>query len=411
MTPSISTKAFWSKPAEERAVTFAELRRSAPVSRQEPPDFGLAPQTRPFWAVARYEDVVHVSRTPDVFCSGAGVGLGNQPRRLMELNASFLVMDPPRHTELRRVVSSAFTPRRIAQLDHEISAEATRIVDELVERGGGDVARDLASKLPLWSISQMMGVPESVRSELQHAAERQLAAQDPEFGEDSGAVAVRASETMHRIATDLIALRRSSPGDDVLSTLVHAEFEGAALSDELLGGIFVLMTSAGNDTTRTATSHGVRLFSEHPQQWERLVADRSLLPTAVEEVIRCASPVIEFRRTATRDTQLADVSIAEGDAVVMLYESANRDEAVFDCPQRFDIGRDPNPHLGFGGGGSHFCLGANLARAQLRALFGRLSERVATITAGEPDRLVSYFVNGIKRMPVVVTPRAPAPSG
>jgi cytochrome P450 len=392
-------------PSSERAATFAELRRTAPVSRQEPPDFGLAPQTRAFWAVTRHADVQYVSRTPEVFCSGAGVGLGNVPVKLAELNASFLVMDAPRHTALRRVVSSAFTPRRVARLDDEIAAQATGIVDEFVERGGGDVVHDLAMKLPLWTISNMMGVPESMREELYVAAERQLAAQDPEYGEDSGAVAVEAAATMHRLASELVAMRRVTPGDDILSTLVHAEYEGAALTDEMLGGIFVLLATAGNDTTRTTTSQAVKLFAEHPDQWERLTADQTLRTSAIEEIVRYVSPVIEFRRTATSDTELAGVPIAEGDAVVMFYESANRDETVFADPETFDIGRNPNPHVGFGGGGHHFCLGANLARAQLRALFGRLVERVATIDVGDADSLVSYFVNGIKRMPVTVTPR------
>lgn len=403
--PSVSARAFWSLPAEERAATFAELRRSSPVSRQEPPDFGLAPQTRAFWAVTRHADVQHVSRAPDAFCSGAGVGLGEVPVKLLELNASFIVMDAPRHTKLRRVVSGAFTPRRVARLEEEITAEAGRIVDEFVDGGGGDVVRDLAMKLPLWTISNLMGVPESKRAELHDAAERLLAAQDPEYGEDSGAVAVEASATMHRIAAELITMRRAEPGDDILSTLVHAELGGAPMSDEMLGGVFSLFASAGNDTTRTTTSHALRLFATNPEQWERLAADRTLVPTAIEEIIRYVSPVIQFRRTATRDTELAGVRIAAGDAVVMFYESANRDETVFDQPERFDICRNPNPHVGFGGGGAHFCLGANLARAQLRALFTRLVERVALIEVGEPQYLVSYFVNGIKRMPVTVTPR------
>jgi cytochrome P450 len=404
----LSSREFWSRPAFERAPTFAELRRTAPVSFHEPTDFGLTPQRRGFWAVTRHADVQYVGRAHERFCSGDGVGLGEAPREVLELNASFLVMDAPRHTALRRVVSGAFTPRQVQRLDDAITAEATRIVDEFVERGGGDVVQDLAMKLPLWTISSMLGVPESMRPELYSAAEGQLSAQDPEFaptGRTSAEVMIESATTMHRIAGELVDARRAEPTDDILSALVHSELDGEPLSAQMLGGIFVLFATAGNDTTRNSTSHGVKLFGNHPGEWKRLADDRELLPSAVEEIVRYATPVIHFRRTATEDTELAGVEIAKGDAVVMFYESANRDETVFDEPDRFDVTRAPNPHVGFGGGGPHFCLGANLARAQLRALFNRLADRVIAIDAGEPAYLTSNFSNGIKRMPVRVTPR------
>jgi cytochrome P450 len=368
----------------------------------------MARSPRGFWAVARHADVVHVSRNPELFCSGQGVGLGEVPIDLLELNASFLVMDAPRHTALRRVVSGAFTPKRVAQLENRIIDEAERIVDEFVERGSGDVVQDFARKLPLWTISEMMGVPDSLRNDLYAAAEAQIASQDPEFARDAkerGSVAVAAATTMHRIAAELLAARRKVPGDDILSTLVHSELDGQPLSDQVLGGIFVLFSTAGNDTTRNTTSHALKLFADNPAQWSLLAEDRTQISSAIEEMVRYASPVIHFRRTAIAATTLGDVEIAEGDAVVMFYESANRDEAIFLDPDRFDITRAPNPHVGFGGGGAHFCLGANLARAQLRALFSRLSERVSTIDAGRPDFLVSNFINGIKRMPVTVVAR------
>jgi cytochrome P450 len=332
--------------------------------------------------------------------------MGDVPIEMLELNASFLVMDAPRHTKLRRAVSGAFTPKRVARLNDEITAKAVEIVDEFVEQGGGDVVEGLAMKLPLWTISNMMGVPESMRAELYRAAAIQVAAQDPEVaggGVDARAAAVEAGLTMHRIARELVAARRVHPTDDVLSTLVHTEIDGEALSDQILGGVFVLFATAGNDTTRTTTSHGIKLFSDNPAQWALLADERDLLSPAVEEMVRCATPVIHFRRTATEDIELGGARIAKGDAVVMLYESANRDETVFSDPDRFDIRREPNPHLGFGGGGPHFCLGANLARVQLRAVFSRLAERVASIEAGEPDYLISNFIHGIKRMPVRVT--------
>lgn len=406
--PSLSSREFWAQPRAGRAAYFADLRRTAPVSRHEPSAFTLAPQKGGFWAVTRHADVQQVSRNSEVFCSGQGVGLGDLPTEILELNASFLVMDPPRHTAIRRIVSGAFTPRRVALLDEVITAEARRIVDEFVERGGGDVVEDLAMKLPLWAISTMMGVPVSMHAEFYQAAEGQIAAQDPDYaeaGRDSASVALESATTLHRLAAELVTSRRENPTDDILSTLVVAKIDGEPLDDHLLRSIFVLFATAGNDTTRTSTSQGIRLLAENPGEWQRLSADPSLLPSAIEEIIRYATPVIHFRRTATRDTELAGVAIAAGDPVVMFYESANYDEAVFDAPERFDITRDPNPHVGFGGGGAHFCLGASLARSQLRAIFSRLVERVATIEVGEPSYLVSNFVNGIKRMPVSVTSR------
>jgi cytochrome P450 len=405
---SISSLEFWSQPDSQRALTFAQLRRDEPVSFQAPSDFGAGRSDRGFWAVTRHADVQYVSRTPQLFCSGQGVGLGEVPIELLELNASFLVMDAPSHSKLRRVVSGAFTPKRVAQLTAVITAEAGRIVDTFVEQGGGDVVQELSMKLPLWTISKILGIPESLQSELYGAAEAQIAAQDPEFSREGaapGSGAVEAGMTMHRIAAELVVARRANPSEDILSMLVHSRVDGETLSDQVLGGIFVLFATAGNDTTRTTTSHGMKLFADHPAQWARLAADQSMIDSTVEELVRFVTPVIHFRRTTTADTELSGTPIAKGDAVVMFYESANRDESIFSDPDRFDIGRNPNPHLGFGGGGPHFCLGANLARTQLRALFSRLAERVDFIEAGEPEYLKSNFVNGIKRMPVRVTAR------
>ena len=393
-------------PPEERAIAFARLRRRQPVSLQSAPEATLLPG-RPFWAVTRLADVQQVSRHPDLFVSGEGVGISDIPIEFLELNSSFLVMDAPRHTTLRRVVSSAFTPRRVAQLNEEISQAAVRFVDAFVDQGGGDVVEGLAKHLPLWTISTIMGIPEGLRTAMYEAAEGIVTVQDPEFaagGNDALTLAMESAGELHRIAAELVASRRADPTDDVLSALVHAEVDGQRLADQELGGIFVLFAVAGNDTTRNSTSHGIKLFAEHPDQWARLRADPSLSEPAVEEIVRCASPVIHFRRTASSDTEVSGVPIAAGDPVVMFYESANRDEDAFEHPERFDIARDPNPHVGFGGGGRHFCLGANLARAELRATFSRLAERVETFDVGTVDHLTSSFVNGIKRMPVEVIP-------
>jgi cytochrome P450 len=328
----------------------------------------------------------------------------------LESKASFLVMDPPRQTAMRRVVNGAFTPKRVTQLQDRIEAEATRIVDEFVEGGSGDVVQDFSRKLPLWTICEILGVPESMRIALSTATELLIHAQDAGFSglsADGGMAALRAGTVIHRTARALIADRRAHPGDDILSALVHSELDGEPVSDQILRNIIVLFITAGNETTRNTTSSAFKLFADHPDQWSLLANDRALVGSAVEELVRCASPVIHFRRTATADTVLGGVDIAKGDHVVMFYESANRDEAVFDEPETFDITRHPNPHVGFGGGGPHFCIGANLARAELRALFTRLAERVAAITAEEPCYLASNGINGnnrIDRMPVAVRP-------
>ena len=403
--PCVSSSTFWAQPPPQRALAFEELRRTAPISFQEPPDFGMAGASPGFWAITRHEDVVAVSRNPELFCSGQGVELGDTPVELLELNASFVVMDPPRHTALRQVVSSAFTPRRIAQLKDRIEAEADRIVDEFVETGSGDVVEDFSRKLPLWTICEMLGVPESMRPQLASAVEALSAAQGPNFedlAQNDGTAALGAGMAIHRIAATILADRRLRPRDDILSSLVHSELDGEPLSDQILRNIFVLFITAGNDTTKNTTSHALKLFADNPEQWSLLVNDRTLVTSAVEELVRCASPVILFRRTARADTMLGGVDIAQGDPVVMFYESANRDELVFRDPERFDITRDPNPHVGFGGGGAHFCLGANLARVELRALFTRLADRVTSFEVGEPSYLASNFFNGITRMPVRV---------
>ena len=379
--PCVSSRTFWSQPASQRALAFEELRRRAPVSFQAPPDFGAGEAGPGFWAVVRHEDVVSVSRNPALFCSSQGVGFGDTPD-LLAFNASFVVMDPPRHTTLRRVVNGAFTPKRIAQLEDRIGAEAERIVDEFVERGNGDVVEDFSRKLPLWTICEVLGVPESMRLKLSSAVEALIAGQESEVaprGDNSGTIALQAGMALHRIARTLIADRRAHPGDDILSALVHSELDGEPLSDQVLRNIFVLFITAGIETTRHTTSHAMKLFADNPDQWSHLVSDPTLVESAVEEMVRCASPVVLFRRTACADTVLGGMNIAEGDPVVMFYESANRDESVFRHAERFDITRSPNPHVGFGGGGVHFCLGANLARVELRALFSRLAARVASI--------------------------------
>ena len=334
--------------------------------------------------------------------------MGDTPADVLELTNALPLMDPPRLTTVRRVVSGAFTPKRVAQLKLRIDTQAARIVDEFVERGEGEVVNDFSRKLPLWTISEMLGLPESMREQLTPLAEVLFAAEDHDSAvrtDNDGTAALKAGMDLHRMARALIKDRRSHPEDDIFSALVHTEFDAEPLSDQILRNIFSLFITAGNDTTKNSTTHAFKLFSDNPDQWVHLVSDRDALGSAVEEMIRCSTPVIRFGRTATADTVLGGVDIAQGDAVVMYYESANRDESVFQDPESFDIMRSPNPHVGFGGGGPHFCLGAHLARLELSALFAQLAERVTAIEAGEPSYIVSDFFNGIKEMPARIVAR------
>jgi cytochrome P450 len=408
----LSTLEFWSQPASVRSSVFADLRAQSPVTFQPPPEFGVVPAEQGYWAVTRHEDVVAVNRHPDIYCSGSGISFEDQPIEMLEMASSFIVMDAPRHTALRRVVSSAFTPRQIAKLDAAITTRAAEIVAEFVSQRGGDAVSDLAMKLPLWTISEMIGVPEVMRGEMYDQVQILVDSQIGERlagagsdGSDALNAQFQAAMTLAGMAAELASAKRSHPGDDVWSALANAELDGSPLSDSQLGGIFLLFAVAGNDTTRNSTSSGISIFSDHPEQWARLRGDiDGLLNSAVEEVLRWASPVIQFRRTATCDVELGDCTIKEGDHVVIFYESANRDEEAFVNPDQFDMTRDPNPHVTFGGGGPHFCLGANLARVQLRAIFRHLAMSAAELHAGEASFIASNFVSGARRLPTVVVP-------
>jgi cytochrome P450 len=404
---SLSHPDFWARPPAEREVTFAALRREAPVSWQPPTEGGLrllppGPDEPGYWAVVRHEDVVTVSRDPQTFSSASGATLEPIPLELVEAAASILGMDPPRHNVFRRLISSTFTPGRVGRIEGQIAAQAHRIVDDLLERGPCDFVEAVSQRLPMWTISEMIGVPPDDRDRVTAAADAMVAWNDPEFHGGGHALDafVRSMLELRTAAMELAAFRRRQPADDLMSALVQAAVDGQSLSDDEIGAFFVLLSVAGNDTTRHTISHAMLALSGNPDQRAFLAADfDGRIRVAVEEFVRWATPVITFRRTALRSTVLAGRPIAEGDWVVMFYSSANRDAAVFDDPGRFDLSRTPNPHVGFGGGGPHFCLGAFLARTQLRALFHQLFERVPKLEVGDPEYLVSNFISGIKRLP------------
>jgi cytochrome P450 len=403
---------FWGMPAQERDRYFAELRRDAPISRHQPPEdiLGLPDQGRmSYWAIVRYDDVRRISRDPATFCSGQGTQFADAPPEFLEASLSFLAMDAPRHTKLRGLVSSAFTPRQVARIEEGIRVNARAIVADAAPTGGGDFVELIAKRLPLVTISDMIGVPDGDRERVVAAADLLVTTSDPEaFGERPPIeVLGEALWTLTSFATELAAHRERHPDDDLMTALVQAEIDGERLTHAEIAAFFVLLSVAGNDTTRHTTAHAMRALTVNPDQRSLLMGDLDdRMPAAVEEFVRWASPVLTFRRTTTREVDLHGERLPTGEKVVLFYHSANRDDRAFEDPWRFDLTRDPNRHLGFGGGGPHYCLGASLARTQLRALFGELLRVVPDIEASEPELLRSAFIHGVKRMDCAFTARA-----
>ena len=405
----VSSRAFWSATATERERRFAILRARRPVSWHPPAEGVMVqdPDDPGFWAVVRHADIVHVSRHNDVFVSGQGVMFQNVPPELLEASQSFLAMDPPRHDKIRKLVSAAFTPRQIRRIEDQISADAGAIVSELANAGSGvDFVAHCASQLPLRTLSHMMGIPDEDAVPVMQNAEALVSADDPIYlnGRETMAVLFESAANLHAIASELAARRRSAPRDDLMTNLVQAEIDGERLTDAEIAAFFVLLAVAGNDTTRQTTSHALAGLTEFPAQRQWLLADfDNRIGSAVEEFVRWATPVMTFRRTAVADTELAGQPIAAGEKVVMFYSSGNRDADVFADPGSFDLSRHPNPHVGFGGGGVHYCLGAGVARTQLRAIFRELLHRLPDIEAGDPDLLAGNFIHAVRAMPCTFT--------
>ena len=389
----------WARGVPHEA--FALLRREAPVFWHPEPD---GPG---FWAVTRHADVVAVSRDPATFSSELGATFidAQTDEALAQLRLTILNMDPPRHNRYRRLVSRGFTPRMIDRLVATIERRAARIVDEVVDRGECEFVEDVAAKLPLEMICEMIGLPEADWPRMFELSNTLVGFDDPDLRatpEEGEAAAAEIYAYCDAVAAD----RRANPRDDLMTALVQAEVDGERLTDLELNLFFVTLVVAGNETTRNLISHAMLALIEHPDQLRRLREDPGLWPTAVEEMLRWGTSIHNFRRTATRDTELRGQRIAAGDKVVMYYMSANRDEEVFEDPFRFDVGRTPNDHVAFGGGGVHYCLGASLARAEIRAIMRQLVERLDDVQlAGEVRRLRSDFVNGIKSMPVTFRAR------
>jgi cytochrome P450 len=401
----LSSRAFWATTAHEREQSFAVLRAERPVSWHPPVEDALMPDPDDpgYWALTRRADIVAVSRNNEVFLSGKGVIFENVPEELLEASQSFLAMDPPRHTFLRKLVSAAFTPRQVRRIEDSIKANAKTIVEELVAAGSGaDFVDHCAKELPIRTLSDMVGIPESERQRVAQAADAMVSWADPVYldGRNPMEVLFEAQMYVHQVAFALAADRRAHPGDDLFSSLVNAEVDGDRLADGDIAAFFVLLAVAANDTTRQTTSHALKALTDFEDQRAWLLEDfDGRIGGAIEEFIRWASPVMTFRRTAATNFELSGQTIRAGEKVVMFYPSGNWDTDVFKDPERLDLSRSPNPHVGFGGGGVHFCLGAHVARAQLRAIFGELLRQLPDIQAGEPTYVPGNFIHAIRSMP------------
>ena len=407
---------FWEKPWHVREAAFRTLRTERPIAFFEDPEIEVEtiipiPPGPGYYAVTRYADVVEVSRHPELYCSGkSGSTILDMPPELLEFFGSMINMDDPRHARLRRIVSTAFNPRMVRAVENNIERVADDIIAKVRAQGECDFVTEVAARLPLKIICDMMGVPESDYDTVFGRSNIILSFGDTEYvpeGEDPVLAFMNAGSDLAELMRELAAYRLQHPTDDLTSALVHANVDGESLTDAELSSFFILLVVAGNETTRNAISHGLWAFSERPDQRAAWAADfETVAPTAVDEIVRWASPVIFMRRTVTEPTTLSGHQFAEGDKVILFYNSANRDEAVFADPQRFDVLRSPNPHVGFGAPGPHFCLGAHLARREITVMFRELFRHLPDIRAtAEPDRLRSNFINGIKHLPCAYSAR------
>jgi cytochrome P450 len=401
----LSTIDFWTADRPWRSGAFRTLRDQPglPFFTERVIEGYPFPPGPGYHAVTRHEDAWTVSRNPQLFCSGQGSNIGDLPQEMNEFFGSMINMDDPKHFRLRSIVSKGFTPKEITRVEGYVREKAASIIDRLLEQFPDktcDFVDNVSAALPLEIICDMMGIPPEDNARILHWTNVILGAGDPDFGGNYENLMNNALE-MFQYAQALGEDRRANPTDDITSVMMSAEVDGDQLSTQEFGSFFILLVVAGNETTRNAISHGLKALTDHPDQRDLWFGDfENQTRTAVEEIVRWASPVIHFRRTATEDTELAGQKISAGDKVVIFYQAANRDERVFTNPESFDVTRPLQPQqVGFGAGGPHFCLGANLARREIAVMFDEIRRRVPTLrSVGEPDYLQSNFINGIKRL-------------
>ncbi|MEV8312699.1 cytochrome P450 [Streptomyces sp. NPDC059900] len=385
---------------------FAELRQTEPVRWIAQPPRISGFDDAGYWAVTRHEDVKYVSTHPELFSSNLNTAIirfnETISRDQIEVQKMIMLnMDPPEHTRVRQIVQRGFTPRAIRSLEDALRERAGSIVETALANaaadGSFDFVTNVAVELPLQAIAELIGVPQDDRTKIFDWSNKMAAYDDPEYAitEEVGA---EAAMEIVSYAMNLAAARKECPAKDIVSQLVAAEDEGNLSSDEF-GFFVILLAVAGNETTRNAITHGMHAFLTHPEQWELFKRERP--ETTAEEIVRWATPVVSFQRTATQDTELGDVTIKKGDRVGVFYSSANNDPEVFDEPEKFDITRDPNPHLGFGGGGPHFCLGKSLAVLEINLIFNAIADALPDLRlVSDPRRLRSAWLNGVKELQV-----------
>jgi cholest-4-en-3-one 26-monooxygenase len=380
--------------------TFEVLRREDPVHWQN------EPEGPGYWALMKYDDVVQVSSDNELFSSWrGGTNIPDMPEDGMSVIRTIMLnMDPPMHTKYRKLVATGFTPKMVNAMRPHVQEITRGIVDRVIEKGECDFVTEISAQLPLAVIAEMIGVPPEDQQKVFDWSNKLIGFDDPEYmtTEEQGRLA---ATEMFMYANQMALDRRANPRDDLVTVLLNAEVDGDRLTEADFDGFFILLTVAGNETTRNLISGAMLALMEHPEQRQRMIEDPGLMPTAVEEFLRWVSPLIYFRRTLQRDAVVGGQQMREGDKVAMYYGSANRDEAVFERGNVFDVGRSPNPHLAFGGGGPHFCLGASLARLEISCMFQEILSRMPDMElAGDVKRLRSNFINGIKHIPVRFTP-------
>jgi len=419
-TLDIATAEFWRRPLQDRMDDFAVMRAESPFTRSEIPNL-LTNEIDEFYAVTRMAELVEISRRAQDFCSGKGsTNISDMPPEALEFFGSFIAMDDPRHARQRGIVARSFTPRKLQGVLDSVETICTEVIDDLCEQGEVDLVEALSQPFPLLVICDMMGIPRSEFETVLRATNVILGGGDAEMmGLDEPptdpnvliSAFFGAGMELIGLMNELAEFRRKNPTDDLTSALVHNDLGEEMLTPEEIGPFFILLAVAGNDTTRTAISHGMHLLSQNPDQRKLWQDDLDgVTATAVDEIVRVASPVTFMRRTVTHDLELSGHQFKEDDKLILFYGAANRDPRAFEDPERFDVRRDPNPHVGFGGPGPHFCLGAHLARRELSVVFRQLLTRLPDIDlAGEPvllDALGVPLVGGIKRLPVRFTPTA-----
>jgi len=403
--PNPIMRHFWLRSENEIDSDLALLRREHPVSFQPEEVIEASPlPTGPgYWAVTRYHDIVHMSAHPEIFSSASGITVLDTPPEFNEFFSSMIAMDDPRHARLRRIVSAGFTPRMLGRLEDNVQSIATEIVDGLEGRAEIDFVIDVAAALPLRIVCELMGIPSSEFGFVFDQTNIILGVSDPEYvpadGDMLGAL-LTAGGNLAELMKSVAQAKAGGDGTDLTSVLVNADLDDDRLEAADLASFFILLTVAGNETTRNAISWGLKYLTDHPDQRAVWAQDfEEVAPTAVEEIVRLASPVTYMRRTATSDTELGGQTIREGDKLAMFYLAANRDEDAFENPHRFDVLRSPNHHLGFGGPGPHYCLGAHLARREITVMFRELLSRYPDIHAtGPPDQLMASFIHGVKHL-------------